>query len=272
MDASGSIVIRCEIAAPTAPPSGTPRGTDAEAVDQQWYEPEADRIDRVALVYFRDVCTNELRRATNSKPDIDEAKRQAIVEKAKATVARRLGKAVEQLDPLDLLDDTDARFKVLTASFRKDIGHVAWPTRLSADERAIWRRLAKQRDYVMSVLVVYPTDRRGAIDDARLSSGRRVMRWRFEPQTYELLRQANSRLRRDGGAISGSDLYVTRAGHRTRNIKVSVAGPAVYRRYEAMERAVLGEAMTLAERLAPFGTMTTGEVQEQLTAGRDVVG
>ena len=146
LNASGSIVLRCQIAAPSAPLVKVRSEVDAGVLDQEWYEPETGRVDRVALVYFRDICTNVLRRATNRDPDLSEAKRRQTVEKARSAVAERLGKTVGQLDQVDLLEDTEARFKVLTACFSTDLGEVAWPAKLSDDERVIWRKVGKQHD------------------------------------------------------------------------------------------------------------------------------
>jgi len=266
LNASGSIVLRCQIAAPSAPLVKVRSEVDAGVLDQEWYEPETGRVDRVALVYFRDICTNVLRRATNRDPDLSEAKRRQTVEKARSAVAERLGKTVGQLDQVDLLEDTEARFKVLTACFSTDLGEVAWPAKLSDDERVIWRKVGKQHDYVMTVLVVYPTDRQGAIDEERLSSGCRVLRWRFEPQTFELFRKIDRGLRKDGETVVGSDVYVTCAGSRSRKVKVTLAGPAMYRRDATLKRAVLEEAVATYEKLRPFRTMTTEEVREQLAS------
>lgn len=43
----------------------------------------------------------------------------------------------------------------------------------------------------------------------------------------------------------------------------------VYRRDEALKRAVLGQALTLYEKLTPSPTMTTAQLRESL--GRNVV-
>jgi len=74
-----------------------------------------------------------------------------------------------------VLNDSEARFKVLTTSFREGLGEIVWPT-LSEEER----------------------------------------------------------------------------------------GPAVYRRDEALKRAVLGQAVTLYEKLTPSPTMTTKDVEARL--------
>lgn len=271
VNADGSIVLRCQLAPPSAtPPAAALREFEVSALGDGWYEPAHGRSDRVALVYLSEVGVSALRRARTNRTDLTDAEEQAITQEARVAVARRLGKPVEQLDRVDLLDDSEARFKVLTTSFREGLGEIVWSPTLSEEERALWETIGKRRDYVTTVIVAYPTKADGTLDEAQLSSGCRVLRWRFRPETYDLLRKLNRGLRKtaDGGAIVDVDLLVTCTGPRTRRPKITLAGPAAYRRDEALKRAVLGQAVTLYERLTPSRTMTEEEIRERLPTRR----
>jgi len=170
LNASGGIVLRCQLAPPAAATPVTGPQNEVSALDDGWYEPVHGRIDRVALVYLAEVGVSALRRARTKRPDLTAAEQQAVKQEARGALARRLGKPVEQLDHVDLLDDSEARFKVLTTSFREGLGEIVWPPTLSEEERALWEAIGKRRDYVTTVIVVYPTKADGTPDEAQLSS------------------------------------------------------------------------------------------------------
>ena len=90
---------------------------------QEWYKPDGVRTDRIALVMFNTVDAMLLRKAMAHKPDLNDEQKRALIGKARAVLAEKLGKSVDALVPIDLLDTNEARFKVVTASYKDKLGY-----------------------------------------------------------------------------------------------------------------------------------------------------
>jgi len=231
----------------------------------EWYKGEKGRTDRVSLVYFNDVKTSALRRALRAKPDLakDKEGQKRVVIDTLQKLAEKLGKTIDQLDPVDMLDVTEARFKTASASFKEGLGYVEWPKKLSAEEEKVWKKLGEKREYVFTVLLQYPTDREGDLDRERLAKGWRVLPWRFAPDKFEVIRKINKGLAESGSTIASIDLNFACTDTNYQKITITQAGPCIYLKNDKLRRMVLEKAVGLYEKLS-LRQLTTDELREKL--------
>lgn len=230
-----------------------------------WYKGEKGRTDRIALVYFNDYGTIQLRNLLREKPDIPEDKQREILKKVRAGIASKLNKSIDQLEPVDILDTREARFKTASAVFKEGLGYVSWPKeKLSPADEKIWAKAGDRKDYVLTVVLWYPTDRDGDVDRERLSKHWRVLPWRTTPEMYGHLRRINKGLIADGSSVSQVDLHLTCADTNYQKNTVTNAGSAIYLKNEGFKKAVLERAYALYSKLSPFRQLTTDELREKL--------
>ena len=229
----------------------------------EWYKGEKGRTDRVALVYFNSLDTTIRRKVLQQKPDITIEQQKGVILKARAQLAEKLGKSVDALDNVDLLDTSEARFKTVTASLKKEIGYVAWPKVIPPGEEKIWAKAGERKDYVITVLLWYPTDREGEVDKERLKHFR-VMPWRFAPEKYDIFRKINKGLLEGGSSISHIDLNFSCSDTQYQKITITQAGPAIYTKNPQLKRLVLEKATLLYPKLNPFRELTIDELREKL--------
>lgn len=237
-----------------------------------WYQvTDKGRTDRVALVYFHPFDLIGLNDIKKKKTDLTDAQQKAVMEKIRATHAEKLGRKPDELDVVDMLDTSTVRFKAVDASYKEGLGYVAWPkgSTIDASDKEVWSKLPEKRTYVMTVLLVYPTDREGIIEKDRLGTGWYVKPWRFSPDKYETLKRINRKLqsREDGSSLATTDLNFTCKEPKFQNIVIEDAGPAVWTRNEKFKRAVLEKASEFYPKLNPFRGLTTDELREKLGLG-----
>lgn len=230
---------------------------------------EKGRTDRAALVYFHPEDLNQLGKIRKQKPDITEAQMKAVTEKVRASKAEKLGKKPDELNVVDMLDLTEVKFKALDASYKEGLGYVQWPKVIEGADKDVWSKLPERRTYVLSVLLIYPTDREGTVEKDRLANGWKVLPWRFNPEKYETLKRINRKLvaREDGSSLATTDLLLTCKEPKFKNITIEDAGPAIWIKSEKFKRAVLEKAVELYSKLTPFRALTTEELREKLGIG-----
>ena len=228
-----------------------------------WYKGEKGRTDRVALVYFNNIKQSTLRRALRAKPDLTKDQQKSVVIQTLQQLAEKLEKSIDQLDDVDMLDLSEARFKTVTASFKQGIGYVEWPKKLTAEEEKVWKKLGDKRSYVFTVLMQYPTDREGEIDKDRLSKSWRVLPWRFSSDKYEVLRKINKGLQESNAMVSSIDLNFACTDATYQKITITQAGPCIYLKNDKFRRVVLEKAVSLYEKLG-LRQLTTDELREKL--------
>lgn len=230
----------------------------------EWYKGEKGRNDRVALVYFNTIEQATLRKALSQKKDLSKDQQRALLQKVRAQVAEKLQKTVDQLEKVDLLDLSEARFKLVRGSFKKDFGYVTWPKTLTAEEERVWKKAGEPKDYVCTVVLWYPTDRDGEIDKERLSKHWRVLPWRMAPDKWQVLKKINRGLQESGQSVSLYDLNISCTDTAFQKISITPAGPAIYLRSANFKKAVLEKAEQLYSKLTPFREMSTDELREKL--------
>lgn len=231
----------------------------------EWYKGEKGRTDRVALVYFNDIKASTLRRAVRAKPELAKSKdeQKAVVIAKLKELAEKLGKSIDQLDQVDMLDVSESRFKAASAVYKEGLGYLEWPKNLPADEEKVWKKLGDKRDYVFTVLLQYPTDRDGDLDKDRLAKGWRVVPWRFSADKYDVLRKINKGLSESGSTIAGIDLNFACTDTNYQKLTITQAGPCIYLKSDKFRRMVLEKATPLYEKLS-LRQLTTDELREKL--------
>jgi hypothetical protein len=229
-----------------------------------WYKGEKGRTDRIALVYFSTYEAIQLRVLLKEKPELTLDQQRAVVKKIRTNIATKLNKSVDQLEPVDLLDLREARFKPASAVYKEGLGFLAWPKEISAAEEKIWAKVGERKDYVVTLVLWYPTDREGEIDKDRLAKGWRVLPWRTTPEMYGNLRRIHKGLASDGSSISQIDLNLTCGDTNFQKNTVSPAGSAIYLKNENFKKMVLEKAYSLYSKLSPFRQVTTDELREKL--------
>lgn len=229
-----------------------------------WYKGEKGRTDRIGLVYFNPVEIVTLSKALKQKPDLTSAQKKAIVEKVRGQVAEKLGKSVDQLDPVDLLDVGEARLKKVTASFKQGMGFFTWPKGLTPEEEKVWRKVGEPKDYLCTVIVQYPTDREGEVEAESIPRGLKLLPWRFSSALYDVIYKINKGLQESSSSISKIDLYVSCSDTAYQKLSITQAGPSMYLRDDKLKRYVLERAYPLYSKLSPFREITTDELREKL--------
>lgn len=235
-----------------------------------WYQmTDKGRTDRVALVYFHPEDRAQLTKIRKAKPDLTEAQQKAVIEKVRATKAEKLGKKPDELTDVDMLDTTEVKFRALEASYKEGLGYVQRPKVIEPQEQAVWSKLPEARTYVLTVLLIYPTDREGNVEKERLANGWIVKPWRFSPDKYETLKRINRKLlgREDGSSLATYDLNFTCKEPKFQNIVIEDAGPAIWVKSEKFKKAVLEKASEFYAKLNPFRALTTEELREKLGMG-----
>lgn len=235
-----------------------------------WYDlTEKGRTDRAALVYFHPEDINQLAKVKRAKPDITEAQAKAVIEKVRATKAEKLGKKADELTVVDMLDLTETKFKAVDASYKEGFGYAQWPKHLEPHEKEVWNKLPERKTYVMTVLLIYPTDREGNIEKERLANGWKILPWRFSADKYEVMKRINRKLlaREDGSSLATTDLLLTCKEPKFKNITIEDAGPAIWLKSDKFKHAVLEKAVEFYSKLTPFKQYTTEELREKLGLG-----
>lgn len=222
------------------------------------------QTDRISLVYFHPLEVSALRKAKQAKPDMTDADKKNLLVEVRKARAEELKKPVDQLDEVDMLDTSESRFKAVDASFQDGLGYVQWPKTLADGDKAVWSKLPEKRTYVLTVVLIYPTDRDGEIERDRLATRWEVKPWRFSPEKYDRLRKIN-RGQQDSGGITAHDLLVTCKEPKFQNIDMISAGPAIWRQSAPFRRKVLERALPLYAHLGrAFRSLTTDELREKL--------
>lgn len=231
----------------------------------EWYKPNSKgQTDRVALIYFNPIEVTRLAKFRRGNPNASEAEQREYIAKVRAEVAQALNKPVDSLDQIDLLDTSEVRFKAVDASYKDGLGYVQWPRVIDDADRPVWDRLAQlaeKKTYVISLLLVYPTDREGEIDKNRLATGWQVKPWRFSEDKYSKFKKINRGLVEGGSSLAGYDLFLNCQEPQFQKIDITQAGPAIWLRNSAFRRKVLEKALADYPKLNPFKQVTTDELR-----------
>jgi hypothetical protein len=236
-----------------------------------WYKGEKGRTDRIAIIYFDRIDASSLRKALRSGQgkSLSSDEKKAVALNARKAVAEKLGKSLDQLTEVDLLDLSEPRFKVFSASYKKEVGYVQWPAKLTPEEEKIWRKAGEKRDYITTLILQYPTERDGDVDKERLksdfTSGRaRILPWRFSADKYAQIRKVNKTQLENGGSVASVDLAISCQDTGFQKLEIHASGACLYHKNDRYRQQVLEQAVPMYEKLNPFRQMTTDELREKL--------
>jgi len=231
------------------------------------------QIVRGAFVYFQTLDHNAA--AAIHKAAAKQGKKATKEELAmagKAALAKRaeeLGKSLDQLSPADKLDVRQAHFKALRGHYQEGLGYVE--SRLGKDgpeADAVWRRLPEPKSYLVTLVLVYPTDDEGNLQGEQfaqqIKSGKLVLKpWRFaEGKVYDQIWKTQNSLRQEGQSISQKDILFECDNTQYKTVQVSTSGPATWLKADASRNAVLNAAVTMYDKLKPFRQMTTDGLRQ----------
>lgn len=229
-----------------------------------WYKGETGRTDRVALVYFNNIKQTVLRKGLKAKPGMTKDEQKALVLSALQKLGEKLGKSIDQLDDVDLLDMSEARFRTITSSYKQGLGYLEWPKKLTPEEEKVWKKTGDKKDYVVTLLLQYPTDKDGEVDRDRLAKGWAIKPWRFPAKIYEQIRKANKGAAEHGNSVASIDLNIFCEDAKFQKISVTSSGPCIYLKNDKFKRVVLEKAVSMYDKLSPFRQLTTDELRDKL--------
>lgn len=241
-----------------------------------WYKPsEKGRVDRAAIIYFHPVDVVAVKEAMKERGRLSKEEMASIAQQAREARAKELGKSVEQLTKVDLLDTSRIQFKRYRAHYVEGKGGELSGYILSrlgkdgpeADE--VWRKLPEPKDYVVTLLLLYPT-KNGVVDKEQLKMRNwRIQPWRMGPKVYKDIFDINAGLIEDGDSIADRDLKLECEEPKFQKIKPSMAGKSLWRRMAAevdprITQEILTQAMEYYEKLCPFRELSTEELRVKL--------
>lgn len=232
-----------------------------------WYTmTDKGRTDRVALVYYHALDQAKVAAARAKMPGLTDEQIKQIVLKVRADRAAELGKSVDQLTAVDMLDLSSAKFRACDASYKEGLGYVEWPRKLEPSEKEVWAKLPAPKSYVSTALLIYPTDREGNIDKERIGTHFQVKPFRFSPDKYERMKVVNKKILGRGGSdsLATYDLTFECQEPKFHKIQIDDASPALWLKNEKLKNLVLSKALDVYPKLSPFRKMTTEELREKL--------
>jgi hypothetical protein len=236
--------------------------------DIEWYKGQKGKTDRASIIYFHPVDVATVAKARKKSPSMPAEERAKIAAKALADRAAALGKTVDQLTQVDKLDLTEVRFKKFSAHYGGDgLGFVL--SRLgkgTAEEDEVWKKLEAPKTYFSTLLIIYPTNRKGEIDKANFANWR-IMPWRFSSKRYDLIWKVNMGLVRNGAGIANQDLLLECKDEKYQQIEPAADGPATWLKSDKFKQVVLEKAVGFYDKLVPFREMSTPTLREKLGLG-----
>lgn len=241
-----------------------------------WYKGDKDRTDAIAIVNFSSRDASFLRAALAKKPDLSEDEKRQVIAAGRKKIAEALGKPVDALDPVDLLDLSECRFKAVSGSYKEGLGYVAWPKVMTADEQKLYveAKVGPRKDYVTTIVVTYPVDDEGDIDmdrltkmkEGRLVEAFKVLPWRMSTDKYHDLVRINKKLVKGGRSLADTDLSVLCTDKNFQKLKIEddASHPSAWKSNPALKRAVLERAIKLQDKLEPFRKLSIEDLREKL--------
>lgn len=240
-----------------------------------WLKMTKGQVLRASLAYFHPVDLNAVSKyrgeakRRGEAPSADDLR--AVARKALEARAKELGKTSDALTAIERLDLTEAKFKSMMASYQQGLGFVlSRKGKDGPDADAVWNKIAEPKPYFTTLLLIYPTDRSGALDKNRLATDWSLVPWRFGRRIYDDLYKLNAGLRDNGMNLCSQDLTLECKDAQYGNIAVSFAGPAVWQKADKFRNMVLTKAIPMYERLVPFRELTTDQLRAKLGIGGPV--
>jgi hypothetical protein len=235
----------------------------------EWFKGDKGRTYRISLLYFHPIEASIIRRARKKAKTegVELTKDQAIalVKQALTKRAEELGKAVDQLTPVDKLDLNHVRFKKVLAHYKEGVGYAL--SRLGKDgpeADKIWQMMGDQKKYFCTVALIYPTKPQGQVIKEQLGTGWSVMPWRCHSGIYRDLIDETASLAVNKIKIAEQDLKCKCTNGDYQNFDINAAGPSIWRMDEKFKARVLAAAVELYDKLIPFRELSTADLRIKL--------
>lgn len=234
-----------------------------------WYSPRKGQVDRVALVYFHPVNVTAVRlavkKARKEGRDLTPEQMREVGDKALQAYAEKLDIGVDQMSEIQKLNTGTVQFKKIVAHYQDGLGYVVSRLGLDGPEAdEVWRRLPEPRKFFTTVLLIYPTDKRGEVDRDSLARRWDVIPWRFGSKIYDSIWKTAKSLRENNVSLASQDLLLECKNEEFKNVDVSGAGPAIWTRTPEFKERVLKAALPLYDKLVPFRELSTPDLRSKL--------
>ncbi len=235
---------------------------------EDWFRMEKGQIVRVSFAYFHTLDYNAVAVARKTRPDMTPEQMREVARNTIAERAKELNKTMEQLSKPDRLDLRSIHFKKVMAHYQQGLGFVI--SRLGRDGKDaddVWKKLPDPKKYYTTVLLIYPTDRKGEIDREKVHTHWKVMPWRFGRGMYEKFWKLNESLGSLGQSLATQDLKLECKDAQFQNIEPNFCGASIWQKHDKFRNLVLDRAIELYPKLVPFREMTTDQLRSKLGLG-----
>ncbi len=237
-----------------------------------WLKMTKGQVLRASFIYFHTIDVHAAQRAVKAAKDKGEKlaadQIRAVQLKALEEKATILGKSVDQLTDADKLFLDECKFKKMRFHYQPGLGMVLSRLGMDGPEGdAVWKRLEEPKLAYTTLLLQYPTDRKGEINKAALATDWQIIPWRFGQKTYESIWKLNAGLRENGMGLHTQDLKLECKDEKYQNIDVSFVGQAIWRKSPKFQTIVLEKALTFYDKLVPFRNLTTDQLKAKLGMG-----
>ncbi len=246
----------------------------------EWLKMTKGQVLRASFVYFHPVDVQAAQAALKaakakgeklSPEQLRAAQLKALEERAKSFDPP---KSIDQLTAVDKLYLDECKFKKMKYHYQPGMGMLL--SRLGMDGPdgdAVWKRLEAEKVAYSTLLLLYPTDRKGEINKSALADWGRdpqLIPWRFGKGTYEQIWKLNAGLRENGMGLHTQDLKLEmdpKKEEKFQNIDVSFVGQAIWRKNPKVQAIVLEKALGFYNKLVPFRALTTDQLRAKLGMG-----
>lgn len=233
--------------------------------DIEWYKGQKGKTDRASIIYFHPVDAVAVTKARKKTPGLPKDELVKIAQKALADRAASLNKTVDQLTAAEKQSLDEVHFKKFSAHYGGDgLGFVLSKLgKGTSEEDEVWKKLDAPKTYFSTLLILYPSNKKGEIDKSNFGNWR-IMPWRFSPKRYDLIWKVNMGLVRNGASIANQDLLLECKDEKFQQIEIAADGPATWLKSEKFKNVVLTKAVEYYDKLVPFREMSTQQLREKL--------
>jgi hypothetical protein len=203
----------------------------------------------------------------------------AIAE-ARTARAKALGKKVEALEPIDMLDFDSVKFEAFRGLYNP-VGNLHYvESRIGldgAEADKLWKSLdtsgkGQDRQYFCALILVYPIKRDGKID-TRAFAGQvedgevEILPWRFGQKNAAALGAVRKGLNAVDQSLTHRDVVVTVEDSQYGTITASPLANVHWRTLaEAQQQAIVEKAFEMYPLLRPFKQISTDELRNVLAS------
>lgn len=240
------------------------------------FKGEKDRTYRIALMHFHSLEATIVRvakaKAKKEGVELDKAAVKAKIQEVLAKRAEELGVPVEKLEPWQKLDLREAKFKKVITQFGGKFPGVGLVVSRKGKDGAeadkAWNMLDDPSTYYYTIILKYPTDRKGEVDAAAILREGEVLPWRFAGGVFNRLIDINQSLKEvgDGLSLANQDLKMTCKNAQFQNFDIDFSGKALWTRNDKIRDKFLPMAQALYEKMVSSDAreMSSADLREKL--------